>query len=128
MRTRAAIAVLALLGGCGVPVTVQREDARTVHRELTRNVLTAGEVRDATRNVLFQWELFDAFNDQPAAALVKLHGIVVAGKGTADDIFALAELSFLHAESSGQRPYYLAAAVYAWAFLFPNGADTPPLR
>ncbi len=129
MRGRSTIAALALLLiGCGVPVTVRREDARTVHRELTRNALTAGEASDATRNVLYQWELFDTFNDQPAAALVALHGIVVAGKGTGNDVFALAELSFLHAEASGARPYYLAAAVYAWAFLFPNRADKQPLR
>ncbi|MDX2168146.1 MAG: alpha/beta hydrolase [Deltaproteobacteria bacterium] len=126
---RIAVALLALgLLGCGVPVTVSREDPRTVHRELTRNVLTANQASDASRNVLYQWGLYEAFSDRPAATLVALHRIVASGKGTSNDVFALAELSFMHAEASGERPYYLAAAVYAWAFLFPNGADTPPLR
>jgi pimeloyl-ACP methyl ester carboxylesterase len=125
---RLCTALLVALLGCGVPVTVSREDPRTVHRELTRNVLTTNQSSDASRNVLYQWGLYDAFNDQPAATLVALHRIVASGEGTANDVFALAELSFLHAEASGERAYYLAAAVYAWAFLFPNGADTPPLR
>ena len=41
-------------------------------------------------------------------------------------MFALAELSFLHAENSGERSYYLAAAVYAYAFLYPGKQGTPP--
>jgi hypothetical protein len=38
----------------------------------------------------------------------------------------LAELSFLHAENSGERSYYLASAVYAYAFLYPGKQGTPP--
>lgn len=40
--------------------------------------------------------------------------------------FALSELSFYHAKESGKRSYYLAAAVYAFAFLFPDRAGRPP--
>jgi len=132
MRGRSGIAlglVLAVaLGACGVPVTVSRESARAVHRDLTRSALTVGEPSNASRNVLYQWELYDAYYDTPAAALVALHRIVVDGTGTANDVFALAELSFLHAEASGERAYFFAAAVYAWAFLFPSGADRLPGR
>jgi pimeloyl-ACP methyl ester carboxylesterase len=39
-------------------------------------------------------------------------------------VFALAELSFLHAERTKQRSYYFAAAIYAYAFLFPP-PETP---
>ena len=39
---------------------------------------------------------------------------------------AAAELSFFHAEASGTRPDYLAAAVYAWIFLFPDGGARLP--
>ncbi|MGH7310160.1 MAG: esterase/lipase family protein, partial [Candidatus Rokuibacteriota bacterium] len=40
-------------------------------------------------------------------------------------LFALAELSFLHADRTKQPEHYLAAAVYAYAFLFgsPRAAD-----
>ena len=40
--------------------------------------------------------------------------------------FALAELSFLHAAKSGDRSYFLAAAVYGYAFLFPQDPGASP--
>ncbi|MGH7292265.1 MAG: esterase/lipase family protein, partial [Myxococcota bacterium] len=40
-------------------------------------------------------------------------------------LFALAELSYAYGEESGERGYYLAAGVYAYALLFPgDGADS----
>ena len=41
-------------------------------------------------------------------------------EGDEDRLFALAELSFLHGEQTGDRPHFLAAAVYAYALLFPG--------
>lgn len=52
--------------------------------------------------------------------------MVASRQGKEDEFFALAELSFLHGENTGKKAYYLAAAVYAFAFLFPDEADTPP--
>jgi hypothetical protein len=43
-----------------------------------------------------------------------------------DELFALAELSFHHAQHGGGRPYDLATAVYAWAFLFPDSGGKVP--
>jgi hypothetical protein len=42
-------------------------------------------------------------------------------------LFALSELSYTYAQVSGDRSYYLAAAVYAYALLFPGDAESPPL-
>ena len=45
-----------------------------------------------------------------------------------DRLFALAELSFLYAEQENRQDYYLASAVYAYAFLFrKDGAIDEPL-
>jgi pimeloyl-ACP methyl ester carboxylesterase len=41
---------------------------------------------------------------------------------------ALAELSFIYAANSGDRSYDLAAAAYAWAFLFPSDRSERPGR
>jgi pimeloyl-ACP methyl ester carboxylesterase len=41
-------------------------------------------------------------------------------------MFAYAELAFKHASQGGGRPYYLASAVYAFAYLFPDGEDEAP--
>jgi pimeloyl-ACP methyl ester carboxylesterase len=125
-RLALSLAVLAAVTGCGTPVTVRRVDPRTVHRELTRNVLSAAVLSGATRTVLGEWDLVERFEDAPEEALAELHALVSAGGARADEVFALAELSFAHAEDVGSRAHYLAAAVYAWAFLFPNGAASPP--
>ncbi|HYB41997.1 MAG TPA: alpha/beta fold hydrolase, partial [Candidatus Methylomirabilis sp.] len=43
-------------------------------------------------------------------------------------LFAAAEASFLYAQRSGKPPYYLATALYAWAYLFPEDASEAPNR
>jgi pimeloyl-ACP methyl ester carboxylesterase len=114
-----------LLATCAAPVTVERVDPRSVHRELTANVLTVGEESGASRNVLYRWDLTERFESDPERALAHLHAAVVGGRAGRDELFALAELSFLHAEQTGKQEYYLAAAVYAYALLFPHGVAEP---
>jgi pimeloyl-ACP methyl ester carboxylesterase len=114
-----------LLATCAVPVTVERVDPRTVHRELTANVLTVGEESNASRIVLYRWDLTERFESDPEGALAQLHAVVVGGSAGRDELFTLAELSFLYAERTGKQEYYLAAAVYAYALLFPHGAADP---
>lgn len=125
-----AVAVLLawtlLAGGCATPVSVERVDHVAVHQQLTRNVLSAHALSDPTHNVLRRWSLVDRFLTQPENAIADLRAVVVQGHGGADEIFALAEMSFLNAEEQGGRPYYLASALYAYAFLFPGGMDQPP--
>ena len=41
-------------------------------------------------------------------------------------MITLAEMAYLYAEKTHQRPYYLAAAVYSYAFLFPEKGLAPP--
>ena len=112
-----------LLSGCAIsPVGVKRMDPRTVHRELTANVLTAGTPSIPTTNVLHRYDLFKSFDKMPAETLAVLHRIAVAGNDN-DDWFALAELSFLHGERAQDPSYSVAAAIYAWSFLF--GGERP---
>lgn len=47
-------------------------------------------------------------------------------QGNENRLFALAELSFLHAERTGSRARYFATVVYAYAFLAPEGAGSEP--
>ena len=110
---------------CAVPVSVERVDPRTVHRELTANVLTVDEESGASRIVLYRWDLTERFESDPEGALAQLHAAVAGGRAGRDELFTLAELSFLHAERTGKQEYYLAAAVYAYALLFPDGTAEP---
>ncbi len=117
-----------VLGACAGPVTVVRVDPETVDRELTANALSAGRPSGETKNVLLAHGRVEEFDDDPAAALAALHRDMVAAPGDADILFALAELSFLHAEASRRASYHLAAAVYAYAFLFADGLGDEPTR
>ena len=117
-HTLVLIAIL-LLSGCATPVGVNRLDIQTANRKLTENVLSGASLSAPTQQILNRSGLKDRYDKEPAAAIETLR----AGMPTAsssDRFFALAELSFLHATRAEDPPHYLAAAVYAYAFLFPQ--------
>jgi pimeloyl-ACP methyl ester carboxylesterase len=107
-----------LVSACATPIGVTRVDTQSVYRSLTASVLTAGQPSTATEQVLVRTGLAQRFKDDPEATLTALRG---SGVGLSRDrLFALAELSFVHAEDAHKPEYYLAAAVYAYAFLLPS--------
>jgi hypothetical protein len=65
------------------------------------------------------------FEDDPQRALAEMHA-GLAPNGDEDRVFALAVLSFVYAQRSGDRSHYLASAVYAYAFLLPGKHGTSP--
>jgi pimeloyl-ACP methyl ester carboxylesterase len=119
----AFIAVFA--SGCATPVGVKRLDEQAAHRELYANILSAGRPSDYSTQLLERTALSERFKSDPEPVLAELN----SGLGKTDEqdrLFALSELSFAHAEASGNQSYYLASAAYAYAFLFPaNIADAP---
>jgi pimeloyl-ACP methyl ester carboxylesterase len=124
-----ALAALGLaLAACAGPVNATRVDPTVVQRDLARSAVSTGEPSWPTRNVLFERGLFEPYAERPEEALAELHRTMVAWKGDPDLLFALAELSLLHGKATGQREYHLAAAVYAWALLFPEGSGPAPGR
>lgn len=125
MSRRPAGAWLALvLAACSTPVGVERAHPREVHRELTANALNSGQPSAPTRELLTRLDLLAAFDRDPDGTIATLHeGLAPAGD--LDRLFALAELSFLAARDGRRRDHALAAAVYAYAFLF--GGEGPPV-
>lgn len=125
-----ALACLVLPGGCATPVGVERSDPQSVHRELTGNVLSTGDLSDFSQNVLRLGGITEVAEDDPKAALATIHDAVVTGFAGPNAMFAYAELAFKHAAEGGGRPYYLASAVYAFAYLFPRGMrrQVPSIR
>jgi hypothetical protein len=117
--------VVLLSSGCATPVGVKRLDEQAAHRELNANVLSTGKPSDYSTQILERSALSDRFKNDPQAVLAELN----SGLGKSDErdrLFVLSELSFEHAEESGNQSYYLASAAYAYAFLFPaNPADAP---
>ena len=113
------------LSACGGPVRAIRVDRTVANRDLTRNIVTTGELSWTTRDVLFERGLFEGFAERPDVAIEALHRAMVDAGGDPDMLFALAELSAFYGEASRRREYELAAAVYAYAFLFPEHASHP---
>jgi pimeloyl-ACP methyl ester carboxylesterase len=120
-----ALSLVLLVGCATVPVSVERVDPRTVHRNLTANALTVGEPSLATRNVLFERNLEKTYDAKPEEALSQLHQWAVK-ENDSDAFFALTELAFLQGEHSADQTWHLATALYAWAFLF-GGQQTREL-
>jgi pimeloyl-ACP methyl ester carboxylesterase len=120
------LAVPLLAAACAAPVSAVRVDPRGVHQELTGSVLSTGEPSRFSRNVVYLHGLHEAIKDDSEAALVRLRADVLTGRGGTDALFALAELSFWFGQQSGKRAHLLAAAIYAWAFLFPEGGGGAP--
>lgn len=120
--------ILLLLTACATPVQVERVDPRVINRELTSNVVSTGNISEPTQIVLDREGLAELFEADPERALSRLHRVVVSENPDADGLFALSELSFLHADDTGKPAYYLASAVYAFAFLFPDDPAQRPGR
>ena len=116
------------LAACAGPLGTARVDPKVVYRDLARSAVATGEPSVPTRNVLFERGLFDAFDTHPEDVIAELHRTMVAAGGDQDMLFALAELSFLHGREAKKVEYDLAALVYAYAFLFPEGDGGAPGR
>jgi pimeloyl-ACP methyl ester carboxylesterase len=116
----AAIPLVLLLAACATPVGVDRASPREVQRELTQSALNSNQFSAPTRELLTRSDLYEAFATDPDGTIATLHE-ELAPERDRDRLFALAELSFLAAEAGGRRDHALAAAVYAYAFLFGSG-------
>src|SRR5215471_5095870 len=109
------------LAACAGPVGTTRVDPEVVEADVAHSATTTGDPSWPSRNVLYEHGLFERFEDHPEETLERLHKLMVASQGAPDILFALAELSYVHGRHSGKREYMLAAAVYAYACLFPEG-------
>ena len=121
------VAVALAVAGCWTPVGVSRIDPEAAYRLHTVSALSEGEPSEASKMVLRRLGLMDRFEKEPAAVLAELHK-GLAPTGDEHRLFALADLSFLHGERTGDRAYFLASAVYAYALLFPGGDQPTPLH
>ena len=122
-----AVTLLCFAAGCATPIGVNHVDRAVAYHSLTANAISAERPSSFSARELMNLNLYQRFDEDPQRALAELHS-GLAPTGDEDRIFALAELSFLHAQNSGDRSYYLAAAVYAYAFAVPGKRGTPPQR
>jgi hypothetical protein len=81
-----------LLAACAAPVQVERVDPRVVHRELTSNVISTGDLSEPTQIVLRREDRTEAFENFPEQAIAGLHRAAIVGEPDPDLLFALSEL------------------------------------
>jgi len=115
-----------VVAGCTTPVRVDHVDPREVEQQLDSNVISTNQLSEATRIVLHRENLLECFDTDPEGAIASLHRTIAAGPFDPDMLFALAEMSFLRALGTGQQQHALSAAVYAYAFLFPEDPQQRP--
>lgn len=110
--------ILLLTGGCATPVGVDPVDIQSSYQINSVNALSAVQLSEASKTLLRRNDLLDRFDSEPAQVLTELHASLNPS-GDEDKLFALAELSMLHAQNTQDPSYFLASAVYAWSLLFP---------
>lgn len=81
-----------------------RADPQDVHRVLTANVLSSGDLSANSVQVLERNNLVALYEDDPEAGLAALHG-GLAQNMNPFRLLGLAELSFLYAQNSGKREH-----------------------
>ena len=114
-RSNLLVAVLLLASACATPVGVTRVDTQAMYRSVTSNVLSADRPSQYSEQLLTRLGLQARFDEDPEVVLAALRG---PGEGLSREyLFVLSELSFYHAVQSQKREYFLASAVYAWAFV-----------
>ena len=122
-----ACVVLVLATSCAPPFAIRR-NLEGAQRAATTNVISTGGLTRRSQNLLYERDLRERFREDPAGALAQLHADLVADRLDARELGPLAELTFHYARDRGGSPYYLAAALYAWAYLFPDDPKDRPDR
>ena len=121
-----AVATIMLATGCGAPIGVKRANPQLVHQRLTADVLSSGQLSVPTWNRLRAHGLDETWEKSPVEAIRLLQGELGGINASSGDWFALAETCFQFAQKSRDRGYFLASAIYAWAYLFPEPPGEPP--
>ncbi|MCX6928184.1 MAG: hypothetical protein NT154_33990 [Verrucomicrobia bacterium] len=125
-----------LFAGCTTPIGATKTSMRAAYRQANASAME-GELSGESRLVLHRYDLDRQFASAPAEALRCLHQIACQDDRR-DLVFALAELSYLHAyqlersvkasEPKHARDYYLSAVIYSYLYLFGPGRQPPPTR
>lgn len=127
-----AILVLATIAGCAAPIGVERISSRKAQLALSQSVLSTGEISAEARILLRRANREAEWEDDPAEVLAYAHSRMMLpftsfeAELRSSILANIAELSFAHAMKTGDRRYFLAAAMYAWFHLFPAEGDPRP--
>mgnify|MGYP001178299697 CR=1 FL=1 len=117
--------ILFFLSGCATPIGVKWIDGKSSYRLLNETALSSDELSPFSTQFLQRFALVEQYRKDPQGTIATLHG----GLGGPDEqgrLFALAEMSFEHARNYRDQADFLSAALYAYAFLFPEDSTQQP--
>ena len=115
-----------MLCSCSAPLSVQQLNLDESYRQVDRSALSGDVLSNSTQIVLRRYGLFRTWQSNPDAAIAALRQQVAGQPDLWPDLFALAELSYLQGKRQSSQPDFLAAALYAYAFLDPGGGQGQP--
>lgn len=126
------VATMCWLAGCAHPISAEKTPARLAFQQATATALNSATYSSETRLVLHRFDLVEQFKKKPAQTLQWLHEKALVDDRS-DLLFALAELSFWHAENLYRNKtlkpwepkpfhdYFLCSAIYAHLYLTSHG-------
>jgi len=114
--------VLATAWGCAESVGVRKVDLHKRFEDMDRSALNDDHPSERTKLYLRRYELLETWRKNPVETIAQIDKRLPADPDR-EAIFALMELSFIHARSNEKEPetaarYYLSCVVYAYNFLF----------
>ncbi|MFT8417724.1 MAG: alpha/beta fold hydrolase [Acetobacter sp.] len=121
------VALCLAFSGCAAPISVQRISLTDSYKERSQSTLSGQTLSNTTHIVLERQNLLPIWKKNPAQALAVLRASTKAQFYTPDlqdQLFALAELNYLMARQSQNRAAYMATALYAYAYLNPDGPES----
>ncbi len=119
-------AIFIFLGSCSAPLSVQHLSLDATYEQVDRTALEGDRLSASTMIVLRRHGLLSVWNNNPDAAIAMLRQKVVGQPGLWQELFALAELSYLRGKQQNSQADFLGAAVYAYAFLNPGNVQDQP--
>ena len=119
---------------CAAPIGIKRISPRQAQGALTANFLTTGELSAKAQILLRRSNREQAWEKDSAGVIDQLHALLAQPMNAYDSetranyLDVMAELCFAHAAEHDDARYYLAAALYAWVYLFPPDGEFRPPR
>lgn len=114
--------LLLALSACS-PISIEHLSLTDAYRSRNASALAGAKLNNTTHIVLQRQNLLKMWENEPAAAIAALRADTQArfyAPDQQDQIFALAELSYLRARKTRDRAQFMAAALYAYAYLQPD--------
>ena len=125
-RHALALLLTVTLCGCATPFSTTQLDINESYQQTNHSALTGDTPSNDTLIVLRRHGLLRLWQTRPSDAIASLRADVVSQPSLWREFFSLAELSYLQGKRDKSQQEFLAAAVYAYAYLAPGESDNQP--